>query len=314
MRCPSTRAVVASLLGTLCSLGTTACSPKAYIINQTSDALAESGSGTAWSGDDDPEMVRDALPFALKTMESLREANPDHAGLHKALAAGFTTYAYGFVQQDADRQQDQSYAAAQQGWLRARKLYHRAHGYALRALDLAHPGFASRFAKEPLEAVKVLTREDVEAAYWCGASLAAEISLSKDRPERVAQLPSVGAIMDRVLALHESFNVGAVHGFMVNYEARGESMGGSMERARKHFERAVELSGGNKAGPYVTWAEAYCVAKQDMACFTQMLDKAMAVDVDRVPGFRLENTISQRRATWLRARAADLIDVPTTEE
>jgi predicted anti-sigma-YlaC factor YlaD len=154
----------------------------------------------------------------------------------------------------------------------------------------------------------------VESAYWCGVSLAAEVSLSKDRPEVVAQLPGVGAIMAKVLALNESFGTGSVHSFMVNYEARGESMGGSMERARKHFDRAVELTGGNKAGVYVTWAEAYCVPRQDMACFNEMLDKALAVDVNRVPGFRLENTLSQRRATWLRGRATDLIDVPTTEE
>lgn len=299
------RTLPAASLSVALALG---CSPKRYVINQASDALSESGSGTAWSGDEDPELVRDAMPFALKTMESLLEANPDHVGLHLALASGFTKYGYAFVQQEADRAADESYAAAQRGWDRARKLYRRAHRYALAGLDKVHPGFSQRLHSDPQAAAAMLTLADVEMAYWCGASLAAEITLSKTRPEVVAELPSVGAIMDRLLELDEDFDAGAVHSFMVSYESRGETMGGSYERARTHLERTVELTHGNKASPWVSWAEQYCVQKQDMACFTEHLAKALAVDVDKVAMWRLENVVAQRRATWLQSRAADLID------
>jgi len=45
------------------------CSPKKYAINQLGDALA--GTGTTFASDDDPELIRGALPFSLKLIESL---------------------------------------------------------------------------------------------------------------------------------------------------------------------------------------------------------------------------------------------------
>ena len=56
-------------------------------------ALADALSGTSsLSSDDDPELVRDAAPFGLKTMESLLPEQPHHKGLLTALASGFTQY------------------------------------------------------------------------------------------------------------------------------------------------------------------------------------------------------------------------------
>ena len=52
-----------------------------------SDAVAQSG-GT-YGSDDDPELVRDAVPFGLKTMEGLLVEHPEHKGLLTALASGF---------------------------------------------------------------------------------------------------------------------------------------------------------------------------------------------------------------------------------
>ena len=53
-----------------------------------SHAVAESGS--TYATDDDPELVRGAVPFGLKTMEGLLAENPDHEGLLRALAGNFT--------------------------------------------------------------------------------------------------------------------------------------------------------------------------------------------------------------------------------
>ena len=55
----------------------------------------------AFVSDDDPELVRSAVPFALKAEESLLSAEPGHRGLLLALARGFTQYAVSFVWQDA---------------------------------------------------------------------------------------------------------------------------------------------------------------------------------------------------------------------
>ncbi|MEW5851644.1 MAG: TRAP transporter TatT component family protein [Myxococcota bacterium] len=295
----------------LCLVAASACSPSKVATKVLADNLSETGSSTVWSGDNDPELIKDSLPFALKTMESLLASQPDHVGLHAALASGFTSYAYGFVQQDADMAEDTSLAAAQRGWARAKKMYRRAHQYAIRGLELKHPGFGAAFHKDAKAAAAALRLDDVELAYWAGASLAAEIVLSKDQPELIAELPAVGELMNRLLVLDEDYGAGSVHEFMISYEGgRPTSMGGSVEKARKHFDRAVQLSGGNKAGPYVSWAETIAVQQQDAKLFHEMLDKALAVDVNKVPAYRLLNIITQNRARWLKGRAEDLILTP----
>src|SRR6185436_3312217 len=84
----------------LCAAFTSGCSIKKIAINKLGDALA--GGGTTFSADDDPELVKAAVPFSLKLMESLLAENPNHKGLLLATASGFTQYGYAFVQQEAD--------------------------------------------------------------------------------------------------------------------------------------------------------------------------------------------------------------------
>src|SRR5262245_34325609 len=81
---------------------TNGCSIRRIAVNKLGDALA--GGGTTFATDDDPELVKAAVPFSLKLMESLLEENPSHRGLLQASASGFTQYSYAFVQQDADEQ------------------------------------------------------------------------------------------------------------------------------------------------------------------------------------------------------------------
>ena len=86
--------------------------------------------------------------------------------------------------------------------------------------------------------------------------------------------------------------------------------GDPAERARAHFRRAVELSGGADASPYVTLAEAVCVPAQDAGEFSSLLGKALAIDADAHPEIRLSNLVMQRRARWLLARRDNLILPP----
>ena len=60
----------------LCS----ACSVKKIAVNSFADALG-SGAGTAFTSESDLELVEGALPFSLKTMETLLEKAPQLKGL-----------------------------------------------------------------------------------------------------------------------------------------------------------------------------------------------------------------------------------------
>ena len=83
-------------------------------------------------------------------------------------------------------------------------------------------------------------------------------------------------------------------------------MGGSVKDARLHYARSVELSKGESASPHVSLASGICVAEQNRQEFEDLLAKALAIDVDRVPRMRLSNVIYQRKARALLARADDL--------
>jgi predicted anti-sigma-YlaC factor YlaD len=297
-------ALVAALLGSGCSV-------RRIAANKLGDALASGG--TTFASDDDPELVKAAVPFSLKLMESLLQENPRHKGLLLAAASGFTQYSYAFVQEDADELEDKDVNAADELRNRARKLYLRARNYGLRGLEVAHAGFGRNIESNPKAAAANTTRKDVPLLYWTAVSWAAAISVSKDSPELIADLPKVEALIDRALVLDESFDHGAVHTFLITYEMnRRAGEGDPVPRSRRHFDRAVELSGGLLASPYVSFAEAVSVQRQDQSEFKSLLEKALAINPGSKPEWRLENLIMQRRARWLMGRD-DLFLSPTNE-
>ena len=282
-----------------------ACSPKRYAINKVGDALANPG--TTYAADDDPELIAQAAPFSLKLIESLLESSPNHEGLLLAAASGFTQYSYAFVQQQADFVEDTNLARATALRLRARKLDLRARNYGLRGLDVRHPGFSAGLRKDPRATVRQATREDVPFLYWTAAAWGAAISVSKDVPELVADQTIIEALIDRALELDEIFNAGAIHGFLVTYEmSRQGATGDPAIRSRLHFDRAVAITKGQAASPYVSYAEAVSLSKQDRKEFEGVLRQALAIDPNMKLEWRLENLIMQDRARWLLSRADDL--------
>lgn len=300
-------------LAVAAALAAAGCSLKRMAINRLGDALA--AGGATFAGDEDPELVREAVPFSLKLMESLLAESPRHLGLRLAAASGFTQYSYAFVQQQAEELEGRDLEAATALRDRAKRLYLRAREHGLRGLELRHPGLADALSRDPGAAARTLRPRDVPLVYWTAAAWGAAISLSKDTPELVAQAPVVEALMDRALELDETFDRGAIHSFLITYEmSRKQVSGDAAARSRRHFQRAVELSGGRLAAPFVALAEAVCVPKQDRGEFESLLKRAAAIDVNAQPQWRLANLVMQRRARWLLARADDLILPPAPAE
>jgi len=281
------------------------CSVRHFALNQVGDALA--GSGTTFSSDDDPDLVRAAVPFSLKLMEAVLAESPRHEGLLLAAASGFTEYSYAFVQEDADELEAKDLAGAEALRTRARRLYLRARDYGLRGLDVRHAGFSARLRAKPSAAVAGAKSGDVPLLYWTAAAWASAIAISKDNPDLIADLPIVEAMMQRALELDERFGDGAIHSFFITYEMiRPTGTGDASPRAKPHLDRALELAGGHLAGPWVSWAEDVCVTRQDYVGFRHAIQQALAVNPDAKPEWRLMNLVMQRRARWLAGRAEEL--------
>jgi len=71
------------------------------------------------------------------------------------------------------------------------------------------------------------------------------------------------------------------------------------QKARFHFNQAVELSDGHALGPYVALAGSIAVKNQNAQEYRRLLEKALSIEVDKYPEMRLENTILQEKARWM---------------
>jgi len=287
------------------AISLTGCSIKRMAINSLGTAVA-SGSTSTFARDEDAELIRDAVPFALKTIESLIEESPNHRGLLTAAASGFTQYGYAFVQQDADFIEAKDLEKATQMRLRAKKLYLRAADYGLRGLETGLPGFRSQFATDPDAALAKASKKDVSLLYWTGAAWAAALAVDVNDSDLAVRQTSIEKMMHRALALDEGFAQGALHDFFISWEAAHAGTGGSIAKAREHFAAATRLSKGLRAAPFVALAESVAINENNRKEFETLLQQALAIDIEKTPDQKLANVISQRRARWLLARVDDL--------
>jgi predicted anti-sigma-YlaC factor YlaD len=282
------------------------CSVKNYAISEIASTLAD-GSGSAFASETDIEFAGEAIPFSLKLIESLLAAQPDNPDLLAAASAGFTQYAYGWVEQPADFVSDDDFYAAQHGYERAVGFYQRAYAYGLRGLEVRYPGIGEELTRDPGAAVAQLEAGDVELAYWTAAGLGSAISLSRTDPEMLARLPVVEALAERVLALDSAWNLGAIHELMITLKTAG--MGdweANKTAAMAHYDEAVRLSAGASASPYVSLAEAVSIQDQDRDQFERLLQHALTIDAGAHPENGLAILIAQQRARWLLAQVDDL--------
>ncbi|HEX6998067.1 MAG TPA: TRAP transporter TatT component family protein [Gammaproteobacteria bacterium] len=275
------------------------CSVQRLAVRSVGDMLASGDS--IFTSDADPELVADALPFALKLLDGLIAEQPEHRGLLLAAARGYLLYAYAFVALPAEQVQHEDIRRARAMRDRARGLFLRAHDYARRALLVDYPELAGRLEADPAQALTAVgddPERDVATLYWNAATLGLAISASRNEPALLARLGEVQAMLQRAFVLDESWNAGALHEMALALAAAGS---GTPDEAtlRAHYERALELSGGARAGVHVTYAEAVAVPRQDRALFVETLRRALAIDADAFPSERLLNVIAQRRARWL---------------
>lgn len=270
---------------------------KKAALNSVASEMANTG--TVFTRDNDPELVRDAIPFALKLYESLLESVPNNKDLLIATCSAFTQYAYGFVETDAEALGESNHAESARLKARALRLYIRGKDYCLRAIDVRWKGMSAELVRDPAKALARATVKDVPLLYWAAASWGAAASLGLDQPELVIDLPTVRALAERALALDETWSKGAIHEMMISISSLPEALGGSPAKAREHFEKAVKIQQGLSPGPYVALATGVMVPAQDRAGFEKALKDALAIDPAKDPQNQLVILIGQRRAKAL---------------
>jgi predicted anti-sigma-YlaC factor YlaD len=279
------------------------CSINKLVMNKVSDALSGTGAGTVFTGDSDPKLVGDALPFAIKMYEALLDQNPGHHNLTVTTGSLFIMYANAFVQGPAEMLDPIDYYKEQYEALgRAKKLYLRGVDYLNSALDKKFPGFTAATIDEGTLAplLNKCKKEDVPLLYWAVAGGLSAYSLDVFDFELGSRIPEWGAMIARAYELDPDFNNGAIDDFYIlYYGSLPETLGGDKEKAEIHFKRALEKTKGLAAGPYVSYASSICVPDQDFSAFQENLKKALEINPDEDPSSRLLNILSQTKAKYM---------------
>jgi predicted anti-sigma-YlaC factor YlaD len=291
------------------------CSLNKLAVNMVAKTLS-SGDSTVFTGEEDPQLVADALPFAMKLYESLLEQTPENEDLLLTTGSIFTMYANAFIQTPASMLPESEYEQQQQMLARAKKMYLRGRGYLLRALELRYPGFGKDLRGNDLEqALAAMVVEDVPLLFWTSASWLGAFSTDTFDMELLLNLSKPIAVLNRALELDESWSQGMIHDTLISiYGSLPEAMGGSQEKARYHFEKAIEYSGGLSPSPYVALASTVSVANQDVKEFRQLLAQALAIDPADNPDNRLQILLSQEKARWLLGHIEDFFLIDLKED
>lgn len=284
------------------------CSLQKFALTKTADMLSGDMGTEVFSGDDDLDLVGDALPFALKLYETMLSQVPNHQGLLLTTGMGFISYANVFIQTPALMLPEYRYEEKEELNRRAKAMYIRGRNYLLKALELRYPGFGDRLRNQaPETALADMTAEDVPYLYWAGTGWFAAIGVNVLDIGLTVEAKHAISLVDKAYKLEPDFGGGLIHEFYISYYASVPEgiIEGSEDLAVAHFERAVELSGGTNPMPYVSLATTLAVKNQDYPRFKELLGKALAVDPEANPKNKLACAVTQKKAAWYMEHAED---------
>ena len=292
------RLVSHALIAWGCSLLASCASVEQQLLQTAGNAIALQGGAS----EDDLEIAQHASAFYIKLSESMLSAAPAHLPLALSTTSTLTQYAYAFVSTPADQIESQNAKQAYALRKRAALLYARAKSHGLKALELQQPGLIAALAAgsaPPTPALNhqphlTLKPELTGLAYWSAASWAGEISLSKDSPEVVADLPQVIALASLAYAAQPQYGDGALASLMGTLEMA--KAGGNKKKALDYFDLALEISHRNDPAALVSKAENYALVMSKPELFESLLKEALACTPHKND---VATQVMRTRARWL---------------
>ena len=314
-----------SIIAVLVSLFLASCgSIERAAIGSVADMLSSPEGPSAFTSDNDPQLVADSLPLALKLYEIILDKDPGNSDLAAATGKNFVMYSGAFVQMPADMLDDMYWREADEGRQRAKKLYRRGRDYLLQALYLRHEDLEGLLeSKEYDAAMALLDEADADAAHWAGMAWLGMASTDPFDMELSTTLDKAALLLYRSLELNEA-NPGA-HDIMIQLQLslpssilvnmRNRSPATTVfmdeyyaaagvgddpgDRAFHHYYRALALSEGKDPSPHITMATAVSIKQQDVPGFRMYLDQALSIDPEANPDSQLMILIYQKKARWL---------------
>jgi len=280
------------------------------VVHSINDILSKDGNNTVFTGDNDPKLVGDALPFTIKMYESLAASDPTHPGMARTVGMLEIMYANAYVAGPADYLGVEHFAEKQAAQKRALNLYLRGRDFVLKSIDLRYPGFLSawRSPDGALESYLVkFQKSDVSSLYWVVAGQLSAFSLNPMDLELSFPVPKVLKLLTRAYALDPDYQKAALEELLVTvYASLPPTMGGDPELARVHFALAQQKTGGKSTSAFLAYATGIDLPQQNKAHFVELLNKVLAVPAESDPDTTLSTLLNQERARWYLSQVDDL--------
>jgi hypothetical protein len=147
--------------------------------------------------------------------------------------------------------------------------------------------------------------KDLDPLYSYAVSWLSNLDATSEDWTAVGELPWVEAVLERALALDETYENGALHGYLgVLNSLRPPALGGRPELARAHFDRALELSGGRDLSIKVEYARRYARLVFDQELHDRLLTEVLDAPAE-AQGFTLFNVLAKQEAQGLLATSKE---------
>lgn len=282
--------------GTFFLIALNGCSVQHHLLLSAGDLLSRDTS----AADEDFELLQHASAYHLKVSESLLGEIPTHVKLAEAVTRGFTQYAYVFLMDEADRTEVDGIQKATALRERAAKMLMRAKTHGFKTLTLKYPQLNLYLKPQSTASAPNLSMDDTGLAYWTMTAWAGAISLSKDNPDIVADLPQVIKLADIIWRINPQLEQGSMASMMGTLELA--KPGGKVDNAEKYYDLAIQWRK-DQVAPLVAKAENWAVSAQNKAAFKKLLQLAIESASDQ---HDISNKVMVRRARWLLDSADNL--------
>jgi hypothetical protein len=268
------------------------CSMKKLAIQQMADLME--GGFPAYMKENDPMLVRDAMPANLKLMDAMLENDPQNEDLLLLACQGYAAYAFLFVEEENPS--------------RAKNFYIRAQKYGFAMLDQRSLLPGSLFDVTAWDQkLAHASPKDVPAIFWTAFAWGGRIQVDRESPTSIADLPLVLRLVEQALALDPSYWFAGPDTFMGFYNGSLPVMlGGKPERAKAHFESALNITRRKFLMTQVMFARSYAVQVQDRNLFDGLLKEVVQNTEDELPEAALSNAIAREKAKRLLKKADEL--------
>lgn len=247
---------------------------------------------SAFLNQDDPETVRDGMPAYMLMIDSFVQGDEPSPQMLSAAANLYASYGAVFADDD----------------VRASRLTRRARDYAYRAVCAAYSpacGWGDLHYDDFLASLAGLNSGHADAVYVYSFATLAYLRAHSSDMNTLAELPQAEALLRRYLEIAGDSATSAAHTYMgIMLTLRPESLGGKPEEARRHFEKAIAMTGGRDLGAKVEFAKGYAKLLYDEELHDRLVGEVLTASPYE-KDLTLMNVLAQEEALRLRVEASD---------